>query len=320
MNELQIIPVQEIKAQVNAIQELMREVMVEATKENPNGHYGIIPGCGDTPSLLKAGAEKLAMAFRLDPQTETEIIELEDGHREYRCTTTIYSIANGQRLGNGAGCATTMETKWRYRTENTGAEVPKDYWKTRNSELLGGSQFSTRKVDGKWFIFHKVEHDNPADYYNTCQKMAEKRSKVCAVLNVTAASDIFTQDIEDMSPRAVNNNKTSKPAVKKTQSKSASQKTKAKPGAKIITTIGKITEKDGKISAKILGENDVIYSTYSDSIIAMAQTAMDSGMRVQITTKGDKWITIETLELAEDDESANPREEEEHDDPLGDDI
>ena len=44
----------------------------------------------------------------------------------------------------------------------------------------------------------RIEHDNPADYYNTVLKMAKKRAHVDAVLTATAASDIFTQDIEDM--------------------------------------------------------------------------------------------------------------------------
>jgi hypothetical protein len=43
----------------------------------------------------------------------------------------------------------------------------------------------------------KVEYDNPADYFNTCLKMAKKRALVDAVLTSTAASDIFTQDIEE---------------------------------------------------------------------------------------------------------------------------
>jgi hypothetical protein len=49
----------------------------------------------------------------------------------------------------------------------------------------------------------KVEHDNPADYYNTVLKMAKKRAHVDAVLTATAASDIFTQDVEDM-PEVIN--------------------------------------------------------------------------------------------------------------------
>ena len=43
----------------------------------------------------------------------------------------------------------------------------------------------------------QVEYDNPADYYNTVIKMADKRAIVAAVLYSTAASDTFTQDIED---------------------------------------------------------------------------------------------------------------------------
>lgn len=39
---------------------------------------------------------------------------------------------------------------------------------------------------------------NPADTYNTAIKMAKKRAQVDAVLTCTAASDIFTQDLEDM--------------------------------------------------------------------------------------------------------------------------
>ena len=39
---------------------------------------------------------------------------------------------------------------------------------------------------------------NPYDVRNTLEKMSEKRSMVAAVLIGTAASDIFTQDLEDM--------------------------------------------------------------------------------------------------------------------------
>jgi hypothetical protein len=43
-----------------------------------------------------------------------------------------------------------------------------------------------------------LEHDNPADQYNTVRKMAKKRALVDAVITATNASCIFTQDIEDM--------------------------------------------------------------------------------------------------------------------------
>ena len=46
----------------------------------------------------------------------------------------------------------------------------------------------------------RVPNDDLADQYNTVLKMANKRSLVAAVLNATAASDIFTQDIEEDGP------------------------------------------------------------------------------------------------------------------------
>ncbi len=44
----------------------------------------------------------------------------------------------------------------------------------------------------------RIEYDNPADYYNTCLKMAKKRALIDGTLNATGASHIFTQDVEDM--------------------------------------------------------------------------------------------------------------------------
>jgi hypothetical protein len=49
----------------------------------------------------------------------------------------------------------------------------------------------------------KGENEDPADCYNTVLKMAKKRAYVDAMLTATAASDIFTQDIEEMIPEAV---------------------------------------------------------------------------------------------------------------------
>jgi hypothetical protein len=281
-----MVSIEQMKAQVQGIQELMKGVMVE------DQHWGKVPGCGDKPTLLKAGAEKLSLAFNLDLQTETEVVDMGNMHREYRCTTTVYSKASGDRLGNGAGCATTLESKWRYRSENTGAMVPAEYWDSRDSELLGGSQFSTRKVEGKWFIFHKVDHDNPADYYNTCLKMAEKRSKVCAVLNVTAASDIFTQDIEEMgavlgTDKATTTTKTkAKPPVKKTQSKKASKGAVEEHfiSVKDVSIQEGTSKKSGKPYTKYTIESTEgsTYSTFSDTWGNEAMEIVGTDVQVRI--------------------------------------
>jgi hypothetical protein len=194
---------QGVKRQINLIQQVMKSEMRDGE------HFGKIPGCGDKPALLKAGAEKLALTFRLAPKFEIVLENMPGGHREYRIITSIYHIDSGKFLGAGMGSGSTMESKYRYRSgegEDTGKIVPKDYWDARKMDpkkaqsLIGGPGFSTRKIDGVWKICSKGEKaENPdiADTYNTVLKMAKKRSLIDAILTVTAASDIFTQDIEE---------------------------------------------------------------------------------------------------------------------------
>ena len=197
---------QEVIRQVRTIQEVMGMLMKQ------DEHYGVIPGC-KKPSLWKPGAEKLSFVFRLAPRFEGEDhpIDLGNGHREYVIKCEIYHITSGRFLGSGLGSCSTMEGKYRFRGGEktfTGTPVPKEYWTLRNSDpeaakkLIGGKGFGTAKnEDSRWeivMIGDKVEHDNPADFYNTVLKMAKKRAHVDAVLTVTAASDIFTQDVEDL--------------------------------------------------------------------------------------------------------------------------
>ena len=207
--------IQDLQNQVNLIQHVMKEVMKE------DEHFGTIPGCGKKQTLFKSGAEKLIMTFRLVPDIDVETVEMANGHREYRTKVTICA-PTGAKLGTGVGSCSTMEGKYRYRTGEkkvTDKRVPKEYWSLRNTDipkaqkLIGAGNGTKKGDDGEWYITEgggsRVEHDNPADYYNTCLKMSKKRGLVDAVLTVTAASDIFTQDIEDM-PEVI-------PAVAKAQ-------------------------------------------------------------------------------------------------------
>jgi hypothetical protein len=208
MNELMVgdntpLRALDVRAQVNLIQEVMRDVMHRDT------HYGTVPGCGDKPTLLQPGAHKLLMTFRLVPDPEVTITDMGNGHREVRCKVKLYS-QGGVFLGAGVGTCSTMEGKYRFRTgpvEFTDKPVPREYWDLRKTDpvkakaLLGDGMVAKKNDDGVWMCAMqggKVEHDNPADYYNTVEKMSYKRALVSATLTVTAASDIFTQDIEDM--------------------------------------------------------------------------------------------------------------------------
>jgi hypothetical protein len=220
--------VESVTRQVAIIQNVMKSVMKQ------DEHYGTIPGT-NKPSLLKPGAEKLNLVFRLRPEYQITKTELYNGHREYEVVCTLYHIPTGQSVGQGVGSATTMEGKYRFRggeKKDTGKPVPKDYWNlkktdpARAKELIGGDGFGTAKFEGEWRICElgeKVEHDNPADYYNTVLKMAKKRAHVDAILTATAASDIFTQDTEDMTeviPGAAEVKKESKPPLQEPQKKS----------------------------------------------------------------------------------------------------
>ncbi len=189
-------PVDVLVEQIRSIQEAMRRCMHEGE------HFGKIPGCGPKPVLLKPGAEKLAMLFRLAPRYRVTVKDLGEGHREYTVETEMYHAPSGTFLGMGVGSASTLETKWAIRWENTGKPVPAEYWQSRDPAILGGPQFAPRRVTlpsggTAWYIHRKVGNDNPADFYNTVLKMAKKRSQVDATLTVTAASDIFTQDLEE---------------------------------------------------------------------------------------------------------------------------
>lgn len=151
-----------VREQVNQIQYLMKSVLKDGT------HYGTIKGCGDKPTLLQPGAEKIAYMFKLVPTYKVEREHLGGGHREYTVECTLTSGGTGEVMGFGVGECSTMESKYRYRWDGYGRDR------------------------------RRVENPDVADVWNTCLKMAKKRAFVDAVKSTTAASDVFTQDIEDM--------------------------------------------------------------------------------------------------------------------------
>lgn len=190
---------QDIVRQVTSIQEVMAAVMKDGE------HYGKIPGCGDKPALLQPGAQVLAFMFRLAPSFDIETHDLANLHREYLVRCSLVAITTGQVVGMGIGSCSTMESKYRYRNiadfELTGEPIPQDSKEKKAEYRRQG--FGMKKVEGVWEWVHfkdsaKTENPDIADTYNTVLKMASKRAFVHAVLNATAASDMFTQDIEDL--------------------------------------------------------------------------------------------------------------------------
>jgi hypothetical protein len=194
--------VEQVLAQVEKIQILMQKAM------HKDEHYGVIPGT-PKPTLLKAGAEKLCLMFRLDP--EYEITERQEGeHLTILSRCTLYHITTGARMGSGMGSCSTRESKYAYRKSgracpSCGVEGSIQRSKFGNKGWycylkLGGCDAKFEPNDPKITEQKTDRVANPdlADQYNTILKMANKRSLIAGVLNVTAASDIFTQDLEDL--------------------------------------------------------------------------------------------------------------------------
>lgn len=199
---------QEVVNQVRLIQEIMDAVMKK------DEHYGIIPGTLK-PTLFKAGAEKLCFTFRLAPNYEIIREIRETDFIAYTIKCELKQISTEKYIGNGIGSCNSKENKYYYRyieEEGISTEkiVPKEYWEIRKSDpnkaqtLLGGEGFKVKKEDnGSWKIYtigkkEKVINENPWELDNVLIKMACKRAFISAVLNATAASDIFTQDLEDL--------------------------------------------------------------------------------------------------------------------------
>lgn len=175
----------DVRAQVNLMQDVMAEVMRKDT------HYGVIPGTKQ-PSLYKAGAEKIMSTFRLAADPHVEDLG-RDGEVHYRVKVSILS-ASGAFLGAGMGECSSQEDKYAWR----GALCQEEFDATpENRRRIKFAKWSG-KVEKKQQV-----RTNPADVANTILKMAKKRGMVDAVLTVTAASDLFTQDIEDLPPEVV---------------------------------------------------------------------------------------------------------------------
>lgn len=197
----------EMKEQVQLIQRAMAEVM------HDKQHYGTVPGCGDKKVLLKPGAEKLSLLFRLAPHFEEWyggkliVSDLPGGHKSFEVHCAIVHIPTDQVFAIGVGICSTMESKYRYRNGNHicpycqketiyRSKKAAEGWFCWKSKGGCGATFL---ADDEQIISQKTgrkEHDNPADYYNTCIKIGKKRAYVDGIVSATACGDIFTQDLD----------------------------------------------------------------------------------------------------------------------------
>jgi len=197
------ITVSELLEQSRKVAEAMGAAMQEGT------HYGLVPGVSK-PTLLKPGAEKLCVLFRLAPHYERELVYGPGDHLTAIVACTLRHAPTGMVIATGEGLCTTRESKYAYRRAEM--ECPdcgqpaivrsakkSAYFCIRDKGGCGhrfafGSE-QGRELDGQ--EVGRKENPDLCDSWNTVLKMADKRALVAAVLNGTAASDVFTQDVEE---------------------------------------------------------------------------------------------------------------------------
>jgi hypothetical protein len=276
----------EVVAATRLVQEVMEAVM------KPDVHYGTVRGCGPKPMLFKAGAEKIASAFRLAIEPLVEDLSTADAIR-YRVTTRVTHITTGFYMGSGVGECSSDETKYKWRA------------------AISDMEFAATPEDRKRHKFYKdgsaqQVRTEPSDIANTVLKMAKKRSAVDAVLSCTAASDCFGQDLEDLPEEvraeiADGNGGDDRPAVKppKRKKKPAKDAKPAKPAkppmrgeSVAVGVIENVTTKTGEnkngpwtnYQVQMGGET---FSTFVDDFGQRAESAWEMGRAVTIAWEKD---------------------------------
>ncbi|MBB5610380.1 MULTISPECIES: hypothetical protein [unclassified Janthinobacterium] len=182
----------EIRERVNLVQEVMRGIMKKDT------HYGTIPST-PKPTLYKPGAEVLCVTFRIAPIYR--ILDLStDLVARFRVTCIGQHQVSDIMLGEGVGECSSAEEKYKWRAAVCAEEF------NLTPEIMRRLKFY--KNGGK----ATQVRTEAADLSNTVLKMACKRAMIAMTLNVTAASDIFTQDIEDL-PEELRSQDAGEPAL-----------------------------------------------------------------------------------------------------------
>jgi hypothetical protein len=197
--------VQALTERVRKVEQIASEVMTEGID------YGRIEGI-QKPTLFKPGAETLCLTFKLDPRFRTEKTWHGDGHLSVEAWCTLVHIPTGLSMATDVeGFCTSREERYAYRYAMRICPVCGKE-NIRLSKQEAGSYYCWKKTGGCGATFHagspqaaeiagqaegKVPNENLPDTYNTIVKMAAKRALVAAVLIGTAASRVFTQDVED---------------------------------------------------------------------------------------------------------------------------
>ena len=160
IQEVDVKAVSETLSKVKALQATLKSILVE------EHDYGKIKGCGDKPTLLKPGAEKILMALGITSSYELiEHTENFEGKGFFAYTVKCTLHKNGQKITEGLGHANSKEKKWAVESVFE-SELP---------EGTDKSLLKKRKIETSKGTFTKYEVDADANSKaNTILKMAKK--------------------------------------------------------------------------------------------------------------------------------------------------
>ncbi len=271
-------------ARVRRIQEVMKAVMKE------NTHFGVIPGC-QKPSLWKPGAEVLLMTFRIAPdEPKVEDLSTADAIR-YRVTRT--GLANGAAVAAGIGECSSDEEKYKWRFAVCKAEYDKTPEDRKREKY---------KRDGSTI---QQVRTNPADVANTILKMADKRAYIAMTILATAASDCFSQDLEDLPPEIAEGLESGGQPAKepiKAAEKKADAKGPAEAGVVTFVPVEVQTktgtgDKGPWTKFGIKSPDGKVYGTFDENFGALAQDSAKDKIEITVQwflEKG-KYLSIKAM-------------------------
>jgi hypothetical protein len=151
----------------------------------PDIDYGVIPGTGNKPALLKPGAERVCFAFGCSPRYEVVAREIE--HDRPVPWTKRKKLWRNQFKGD-------REFTWQ---EEAGSSLGLYRYEIRCRLVRREDDAVVAEGLGSCSTMESKYIDRPRDCENTVLKMAQKRALVAAVLNGFGLSDRFTQDVEE---------------------------------------------------------------------------------------------------------------------------
>jgi hypothetical protein len=303
---------EEVVARVQRVREVMAQLMEEGV------HYGRIPGT-QKPSLWKPGAELLLMTFRIGPKLEVEDLSNGDEIR-YRVKVLGCYQPSGETLAEGIGEASTNEEKFRFRAavhEKEWDATPEDRRRVKYDRH--GNE--TRQI-----------RTSPADLANTVLLMAVKRGTVNMTRVVTACSDIFDQDLEDLPEelRQAGSGATAAAAEKREVKRASDKNGTTKPAApvdngtgvfvtapsKVKDVLQKTDKKGASFYVLTLVGDAAEYTTRNGTLAVELESFKTTDHYVRVSFKKNEWNNrtynnLESFVVADADVRGRGRADEE---------